>query len=91
MIRMSHTLIKSFREKGVEPNFYIFTVDVNPHSVAIAQKMIQLAGLSSHVDFIVLQDAGKNELSEMVRLRMSRTPAVIDFLFIDHGKGFQFD
>jgi len=92
LIRMSHTLSKRFQEKGVDPNFHIFTVDINPSNVAVAQKMVHLADLSSHVDFTVLQDPVKDEkeLSSTVQTRMSqifpdRQP-VIDFLFIDHEK-----
>jgi catechol O-methyltransferase len=52
--------------------FHIFTVDVNPENVAVAQQMIALAGLQDHVTFIVLQDPVNivNELSDTVRSRI---------------------
>lgn len=72
--------------------FHIFTVDVNPANVAVAQKMISLAGLEEHVTFLLLEDPATipTELSITVassmRGRFPNRPATIDFLFLDHDK-----
>jgi catechol O-methyltransferase len=38
------------------PKFCILTVDVNPQAQAVARRMVELAGLSNYVTFILLPD-----------------------------------
>jgi len=72
-------------------NFCIYSVDVNPNHQAVAQKLVQLAGLEQYIQFILLPiNSDRTSLVHALRQSMSSTSstsrAAIDFLFIDHDK-----
>lgn len=77
-----------------ELDFTIFTVDVSPHAHAVARRMVELAGVSDRVSFILLPDATtirtttllSDRLHVAIRERLGTKIKSVDFLFIDHAK-----
>ena len=62
-VRLVHTILEwNLRRQKIKPpsdsttmDFHVFTVDVNPQTIQIAKRLVALAGLESHVTFLLLK------------------------------------
>ena len=71
-------------------NFHIYSVDVDPHHQAVAQKLVKMAQLEQYITFILLDVNTPSLVAALQEKMTSQTTAAaaekIDFLFIDHDK-----
>jgi predicted O-methyltransferase YrrM len=80
-------------------DFHIFTVDINPPTVAIARQLVSLAGLDAYVTFLLLperkhghdDDIDDDALSKTIQAALqekynTRTAVAASFVFLDHDK-----
>ena len=95
-ILMAQTILaSSFDESSSPPttqsnnNFHIYSVDVDPHHQAVAQKLVKMAKLEQYITFILLDANAPSlvpALQEKMTYQTTTTTHMIDFLFIDHDK-----
>lgn len=90
-IRMADAILPSTSD------FHIFTVDINPQTQAVAKRLVELAGLSEQVTFVLLPPTGsaasETALADELRAAMGKQGSSrledrkkVDFLFVDHAK-----
>jgi predicted O-methyltransferase YrrM len=90
-------LAKALREDIVEHvfplDFHIFTVEANAECVAVATRLIELAGMDECITVLLNEDLAPNSsdlingLRRKIRERFHNpTSFSIDFLFLDHDK-----
>lgn len=81
-------LSQALQEMSDLSSFHVYTVEVNPAHVAVAEAMIRLAKLVKNITVVYLDLNGimkdENQLSNLLRSKLGE--ATIDFLFLDHAK-----
>lgn len=93
----SIVMAKALREDMIENvaplDFHIFTVEANVECVAVATRLIELAGMDECITVILNEDLSPNSndlingLRRKIRERFHNpTNFAIDFLFLDHDK-----
>ena len=101
-ILMAQTILESgLPDNNNNNNFHIYSVDVDPHHHAVAQKLVQMAQLEQYITFVLVDNSSKSLVHALQERMESNTlgtttennkgsssppPTIIDFLFIDHDK-----
>jgi catechol O-methyltransferase len=80
-IQLAHTL-RSLAPTDTAAAFHIYTVDINPETIPIANKLIHQAGLTPYVTLLPLASAEPQSLIQLLR-PLQQT---FDFVFLDHAK-----
>ena len=81
-IRLLHQIRSNLQK---DQNFHLLTVDVNPRHQSVARQLVDLAGLSDHVTFLLLEQSTIGEvISEAMTEMFPNVP--VRFVFLDHEK-----